>query len=624
MPNDPTPSPAPGVPGRRFGAVLRVLRTEGRLLGLLRPYRWAVVRGLLVTVAITVVGVAKPWPTKVLVDDVFGTGRIGSLSRDQALAGAILLTVLLFAVSGLFSLVQQRIFLVLSQDLVRDLRGRLFGHLTRLSLRYHDDRGTGDSVYRLSGDTYAAQTVLLNGIVPLLSNLLTLALIFVVMLELDVELAFLSLVSLPAAALVARRYGRRIRRSWTVYREREAEIYTHAEQTLGAIRVVQAYAREGYELERFTVRADQSRAAMIELITLKMVFGLIVDLILALGLALVTYVAARHALDGRITAGEALVFLAYAGSLYGPFSELAGTFTELQAAAASADRIFEVLDEPHAVDDPKARAPRERATGEVRFEAVDFAYSDGDPVLHGISLVGRPGQLVALVGPTGAGKSTIVSLLLRLYDPSAGRITLDGDDLRSLPMEWLREQIGFVPQDPVLFPVSVRENIRYGRLEAYDIEVEAAAHLANILDELRHDPRGLDTPIGERGITLSGGQRQRVALARAFLKNAPILLLDEPTSALDASTEAVVMEAVDRLLVGRTALVVAHRLATVRRADTVLVVEDGRVVQTGTHQELLTRPGLYARLHAARFLLGGPSAESPSPARERVEVSDAG
>jgi ABC-type multidrug transport system fused ATPase/permease subunit len=318
------------------------------------------------------------------------------------------------------------------------------------------------------------------------------------------------------------------------------------------------------------------------------------------------------------------VFLAYASSLYGPFSELAGTFTELQAAAASADRIFEVLDEPHTVDDPRARAPRERAVGEVRFEDVRFGYADGDSVLHGISFGGRPGQLVALVGPTGAGKSTILSLLLRLYDPAAGRITLDGDDLRGLPMDWVREQIAFVPQDPVLFPISVRENIRYGRLDAYDVEVEAAANLANILDELRADPRGLDTPIGERGITLSGGQRQRVAIARAFLKNAPILLLDEPTSALDAATEALVMDAVDRLLVGRTALVVAHRLATVRRADVVLVVEGGRIVQRGTHEELLQRPGLYARLHAARFLFEDPNAPQQPPARERVEVSHAG
>jgi ABC-type multidrug transport system fused ATPase/permease subunit len=403
------------------------------------------------------------------------------------------------------------------------------------------------------------------------------------------------------ASVVAGRFGSRIRDDSMAVHERESEVYAHAEQTLGSIRTVQAFGREGYEAERFTRRADASRGAMLRLVTKQTVFGLAIDFVLALGLALVTWVAARHALAGDLTPGEVLVLLAYAGSLYGPIAGLSSIFGELAAAAAGAQRVFDVLDEPVPTDAPGALAPSLRAVGEVQLDRVTFGYLPDHPVIEEIDLDARPGEMVALVGPTGAGKSTIVSLLLRLYDADAGTVRIDGHDVRTLPQQWLRDQIAYVPQDPVLFPVSIRENIRYGRLDATDAEVEEAARLANILDELRADPRGLDAPLGDRGVTLSGGQRQRVAIARAFLRNSPIVVLDEPTSALDASTESMVMDAVERLVRERTAIVVAHRLATVHRADQVLVLDGGRIVERGRHQQLLRAGGLYRDLHRARF-----------------------
>jgi ABC-type multidrug transport system fused ATPase/permease subunit len=439
------------------------------------------------------------------------------------------------------------------------------------------------------------------------------------MLALDVELTFLALASVPFAALATRRFTGRIRVASLALRDREAAVYAHAEQTLGEIRVVQAFGRERYESTRFAERARASRDAYMSLTQTQVLFGLAVDFILSAGLGVVTWVAARHALAGGMTAGEVLVFVAYAASLYGPVSGLAGIVRELQHAAASAQRVFELLDEPwldQALDKP---IPARRARGELTVRAVRFSYTPERRVLWDISFTARPGELIALVGPTGAGKSTLMSLLLRLHDPTEGRIEIDGVDLRDVPLPWLRQQIALVPQEPTLFPASVRENIRYGRLDATDEEVERAAAAAKILDELRDDPRGIDAPLGDGGITLSGGQRQRVAIARALVRDAPIVLLDEPTSALDASTEERISESLGELLVGRTAIVIAHRLDTVRRADRILVLDKGRIFQAGTHEELRHERGLYRRLHEARF---GGAEEPPDPRGDPLAITE--
>jgi ABC-type multidrug transport system fused ATPase/permease subunit len=572
---------------------------ERRLVGLLRPYKRAVANGLLVTLAITAVGLAKPWPTKILVDDALGEGSFLGLSGHGALLLAVGLTVALFLLSGALGLLQTMLLFGLAQRLIAHLRERVFGHLTRLSLRFHDTRGSGDSVYRVSNDTYAIQTVLLDGLVPLVSAALALTATLTIMVLFDPVLTLLALVSVPAAAIATRRFSARIRSASMDVQLRESEVYTHAQTALSNIRTVQAFAREGYETTRFGARAGESRRAMMRLVTTQTLFGLAVDLVLAVGVAVVTYAAATRALNGELTTGEVLVFLAYSGSLYGPVSGVASILGELAAAAAAAQRVFEVLDEPM-VESRQGVAEPPAARGHLQFEDVHFSYDAEHEVLKGISLSAEPGETVALVGPTGAGKSTLASLVLRLYDPERGAVRLDGTDLRDLPLDWLRSQIALVPQEPPLLPATVRENIRYGRLDATDEEVEQAARDANLV-ELLADSRGLDLEVGERGLTLSGGQRQRVAIARAFLRDAPVLVLDEPTSALDAGSEVLVMDALERLAEGRVCLVIAHRLSTVHRASQVIVLEQGRVAQRGTHRQLSRQQGLYRALHEARF-----------------------
>lgn len=587
----------------RFTPTWRAVRqtyvVERRLVGLLRPYRRAVVSGLAVTLAITLTGLAKPWPTKILVDDALGQGSFLGLSGRGALVLTVGLTVGLFLISGALGLLQTQLLFGLAQQLIADLRQRVFSHLTGLSLRFHDEKGSGDSVYRVANDTYAVQSVLLDGLVPLTSAFLALSGSLVVMVLFDPVLALLALVSVPAAAVATRRFTARIRLAAQDVQERESDVYTHAQTALGNIRTVQAFAREGYEARRFGERTGASRRAMMRLVTTQTLFGLAVDLVLALGLAVTTYAAASRALNGELTTGEVLVFLAYAGGLYGPVSGVAAVLGELSAAAAAAQRVFEVLDE-EVVDGGQHRPTEIRARGALHFDGVDFSYGPGAAILHDISFSASPGDTIALVGPTGAGKSTLASLVLRLYDPDRGTVRMDGTDLRELPLDWLREQIALVPQEPLLLPSTVRENIRYGRLDATDEEVERAAELANLVEVLA-DPRGLDLQVGERGVTLSGGQRQRVAIARAFLRDAPVLVLDEPTSALDAATEVLVMDALERLTEGRVCLVIAHRLATVHRATQVLVLQGGRIVQRGTHTQLSRRDGPYRALHQARF-----------------------
>lgn len=595
----------------RWAAARLTYVVERRLVGLLRPYRSAVVNGLLVTLAITAVGLAKPWPTKILVDDALGEGSFLGLNGRGALLLAVGLTVLLFLLSGALGLLQTMLLFGLAQRLIAALRERMFGHLTRLSLRFHDAKGSGDSVYRVANDTYAVQAVLLDGLVPLASAALAISATLFIMVLFDPVLTLLALVSVPAAGLFTRRFSARIRSASKDLQERESEVYTHAQTALSNIRTVQAFAREGYETGRFGSRTRESRRAMMRLVTTQTLFGLAIDLVLAIGVAVVTYAAATRALNGELTTGEVLVFLAYSGSLYGPVSGIASILGELSAAAAAAQRVFEVLDEP-TVDDRQGAEQPPPALGRLQFDDVHFAYDKDHQVLRGISFEAAPGDTVALVGPTGAGKSTLASLVLRLYDPDRGAVRLDGTDVRDLPLDWLRSQIALVPQEPPLLPATVRENIRYGRLDATDKEVEQAARDANLV-ELLEDPRGLDLEVGERGVTLSGGQRQRVAIARAFLRDAPVLVLDEPTSALDAGSEVLVMDALERLSHGRVCLVIAHRLSTVHRATQVIVLEHGQVVQRGTHQQLTREEGLYRRLHEARF--GRARGRKPIPIR---------
>jgi len=399
--------------------------------------------------------------------------------------------------------------------------------------------------------------------------------------------------------LLIRRLDRPMTRHSLRVHERESDVSSRVQETLSAIRAVQAFAREPLEHERFERQAAASLHANLHLTLLQTGSQMVVSLLMAVGTAAVIWLAGRRALDGILTPGDVVLLAAYLVMLYKPLETLAYTAVAVQGAAAGARRVLALLDvRPDVVDAPDALPLPGRAAGGLAFEGVTFAYRSGEPALRDVSLDVRPGEIVAIVGASGAGKTTLASLVVRFYDPGAGRLTLDGHDLRKLTLRSLRENVALVLQDPIIFGASVRENIAYGRPEATAEDVERAAHAANAHDFIAALPEGYDTVVGERGVTLSGGQRQRLSIARAFVKDAPILILDEPTSSLDAENERAILDALARLMKGRTTLIIAHRLSTIRHADRIVVLQDGAVVEQGTHAELLARHQVYARLHA--------------------------
>jgi ABC-type multidrug transport system fused ATPase/permease subunit len=405
-------------------------------------------------------------------------------------------------------------------------------------------------------------------------------------------------IAVPLVLLI-RRLDRPMTRHSLRVHERESDVSSRVQETLTAIRAVQAFAREPLERERFERQAAASLHANLHLTLLQTGSQMVVSLLMAVGTAAVIWLAGRRALQGVLTPGDVVLLAAYLVMLYKPLETLAYTAVAVQGAAAGARRVLALLDvQPDVTDAPGAVTLPGRPSGGLAFERVTFAYRSGRPALRDVSLVVRPGEVVAIVGASGAGKTTLASLVVRFYDPQAGRITLDGHDLRALALRSLRENVALVLQDPIVFGASIRENIAYGRPAATGAEVERAARAANAHEFVAALPEGYDTVVGERGVTLSGGQRQRLSIARAFVKDAPVLILDEPTSALDADNERAILDALARLMKGRTTLIIAHRLSTIRHADRILVLEDGAVAEQGTHGELLARRRVYARLYA--------------------------
>jgi ATP-binding cassette, subfamily B, bacterial len=448
-------------------------------------------------------------------------------------------------------------------------------------------------------DTYAVQTLLNNAIVPASTATLTLVGVAIMMAVHDwrVTLAAAA-VAIPLVALIRRLDRPMTRHSMRVH-ERESDLSSRVQETLTAIRAVQAFAREPLERERFEREAAASLHAHLRLTFLQTGSQMVVSLLMAAGTAAVIGLAGLRALAGTLTAGDVVLLAGYIVMLYKPLETLAYTAVAVQGAAAGARRVLALLDiRPEVTDAPDAVALPGRAWGRLGFEGVSFAYRSGETVLREVSLDVRPGETIAIVGASGAGKSTLASLVVRFYDPGAGRITLDGYDLRALTLRSLRENVALVFQDAIVFGASIRENIAYGRPEASVADLEAAARAANAHEFIVALPQGYDTIVGERGVTLSGGQRQRLSIARAFVKDAPVLILDEPTSALDAENERGVLDALHRLLKGRTTLIIAHRLSTIRSADRIIVLQDGAIVEEGSHSELLARGDVYARLHA--------------------------
>ena len=584
-------------------STLRLLR---KILGRLAPHRALFVFAVVQVLAIGFLELAKPWPLKLIVDDVLG-GRailwppLRGLDQSTLLAVACAGLVVVYALLGALNVTSNHATITVGQRMVNDFRSELYAHLQRLSLRFHSRREVGDLLYRLTSDTFAIQTLTMNGFFPILTSVVLLVGMVVVMLRMDWSLTLVALGVVPLLFAAITVMSRRITGLATDARVKESSLWSVAQRTMGAIRVIQAFTTEEDEHRRFVGASTESLAANLRLYTFQTVYAALVGVLIAAGTAIVLWFGATHVMAGTLTVGEVLVFTSYLASLYAPINNLTQTYGLVQGARVGAERVFEILDTaPDLVDGTRPLA-RADVHGSVTFEDVRFGYDPKRPVLKGVAFHVRPGELVAIVGATGAGKTTLVSLVPRFYDPDGGRVLLDGVDVREFRLKALRQQVGMVLQPPLVFPTSVRGNIAYGRPDATPAQVEEAARLAQLETFVQRLPEGLDTVVGEAGTTLSAGEQLRITIARAILRDAPILILDEPTSALDATTEALVMQGLERLMAGRTTFVIAHRLSTVRRADVILVLDDGRIVEQGTFAELVARGGHFARLHRTQF-----------------------
>lgn len=600
----------------------------GWTLSLLKPYGGRVV--LISALALIQIGMnlLAPWPLKLVVDNVLSGHALAppfDAIVQNTIGGNPIALLVTIVIGGLVLNVSTEVVRMLhtqvtvdtGQRIVYSLREQLLGHLQALALRHHVVTNTSDSVYRLESDAYSINDLVIGGVFPLITSLLTLGLMFVILLRMDLTLALLSLAVLPFLYVCIRYYTQRMLDRAEHVKEMESRLLGRAYEILASIRIVKSFAREPHELDRFMATGEATMNARLRLTWQESMFSVTVTAITMSGTALVLGVGSMHVLRGEITVGDLLVVIGYLAAVYGPLSTIAHTTGLLQQAIASSRRVRavfaltpEILDAPDAVDASGIR-------GDIAFEHVTFAYDDR-PIVTDVNFVAHPGEMVALVGLTGAGKTTLASLIPRFYEPTGGRVTIDGRNVSEYRLRSLRERISLVAQDPVLFGGTIADNIRYGRLDATDAEVEAAARAAHAHDFIMRLPEGYQTSIAQAGASLSGGERQRLSIARALLKNAPILILDEPTSSLDALSEAAVFDALRRLRQGRTTLVIAHRLSTIRDADRILVLHEGRVAAQGTHAELLASNELYRRM-CARLSVGA-SLDDPDTVDELMHA----
>jgi subfamily B ATP-binding cassette protein MsbA len=574
----------------------------------LRPYRtalFAAIVGMILDAALTVM---RPWPLKVVIDRVLShrPSRVPFLhawldssahTPMQILWGACAATFLIALGTGVFTYFFTRTLGNIGQRFAFDLRCHLFAHLQRLSLRFHDRQPLGDLLTRLTSDTTAIQDVIASGVIILGSNGCLLLGMVTTMLWLNWRFALAALSVAPLLFFVVLRYSLRIKDAARQARLSTGVLASVAQETLASIRIVQGLAQEGQRDELFEAQGVNSLQASLEAVGYQARVAPLIDLLAAIGLILVMWYGATRVLAGELSTGDVVVFFAYVTNLYAPMRALSRFSYVSNKAIVGAERIADVLSVRSDVVDRKGARPAPRLNGRIEFRDVAFEYVPAQPVLSDINLTIEPGERIAVVGATGAGKTTFVSLIPRFYDPTRGAVFMKGEDIRNYSLQSLREQISLVLQDTLLFSGSIRDNIAFGRPGATHDEIVAAAIAANADEFIQRLPDGYDSHVAERGSTLSGGQKQRIAIARAILRDAPILILDEPTSGLDAVAESMVIDALERASSGRTTFMIAHRLSTVRFANRILVFDKGCIVEQGTHDQLLARNGRYARLY---------------------------
>jgi ATP-binding cassette subfamily B protein len=597
-----------------------------KITRLIRPHWKALTLAFIAVLGETFSDVLEPWPIKIVIDNILQSkalpgwmGRLvtGTFGHDKVaiLNFAVAAVAIIALVGAVSSYIEKYLTTSVSQWVTHDLRRTLYNHIQRLSLAEHDQAQTGDLITRVTSDIGAVQDFISSALLGMLVNVLTLIGMIAVMLYINWRFTLIALSIAPALFMVVYSFTRRIKKASRAVRKKESELVSVVQEVLTSVRVVKAFAREDFEVNRFESHSLDNVETALKARSIKARLSPIVDVMVAIGTCLVLGYGARLALSGQLSAGVLIVFLLYLGKMYKPMRELSKIADTVSKAIVGYERIQEVLEiEARVRDLPRARrAPRFK--GKIEFDHLNFAYDEKSRVLKDISFKIEPGQVAAIVGPSGTGKTTIISLIPRFYDPQSGTVKIDGVNIRDYTLKSLREQISFVLQETLLFHATVWDNIAYGKPDATSEQIMRAAKLANAHEFIEKLPEGYATMIGERGANLSGGQRQRISIARAVIRNTPILILDEPTSGLDSSSEQTVIEALDRLMQGKTSIVIAHHLNSIRHADIIFVIKDSELVEQGTHEELLAADGLYAELHKIQ------NSESPGKLAEQSAAS---